>query len=176
MVALGGGTGLSAVLRGLKDYVGGPARTKYSIADLRSHRNRHRHRRWRKLRPSAARIQSASSRRHSQLHGCAVERRRPARTSISISISRRARAWRAQLWQSFSHCAHQRHRRFSRKPSGFPRRCWRFAGGFFPPRRRTSRSKPNSRRTALWRARRRFRARSAGSASAAGAPPCAAAA
>ena len=61
------------MLRGLKEYVAAPKKERASGADCRSRGRRHCHRRRRQFRPPPPRISRPSSRRHSQLHGRALQ-------------------------------------------------------------------------------------------------------
>jgi len=113
VVALGGGTGLSTLLRGLKELVirrtDEHASTERPIADLAaivtvtddggsSGRLRRENR---ILRPAT-----------SQLHGGSFERRSSSRPSLPVSFSCGTRSHRPQFRQSFSGRAHACHRRF----------------------------------------------------------------
>src|SRR6185437_4821279 len=65
-------------------------------------------------RAAAARISRSPTRGHPQLYGCAFKRRTSAEQTFSVPISRRPRAWRAQLRQSFSDGANQQYGRLSK--------------------------------------------------------------
>ena len=96
VVAIGGGTGLSTLLRGLRRArVSARALSTPHRTDRRPRRRGHRHRRRRLLRPPAQGLQHAAPRRPAQLHGRAQRGRRPAGQALHPSLPRRRQAARA---------------------------------------------------------------------------------
>ena len=134
VVALGGGTGLSTLLRGLKGPTSYAAAMNipiehHPIAELTaivtvtddggsSGRLRRENR-------------ILASRRYSQLHGGPLEGRGTARAAVSVSLSRGARSHRTQFRQPVSRRADPRHRRFRGSGSRQQQRSSRFAGASF---------------------------------------------
>ena len=88
IVAIGGGTGLSVLLQGLKRYAAPAGRTPRSLPS--THRRGHGDRRRRHLRASAPRLRRAAARRYPQLHGGALPGRGPALAALSVPLSRTA--------------------------------------------------------------------------------------
>ena len=80
IVALGGGTGLSTLLAGLKCLVG--ERQVDNAVDCEPVGDCDSVRRRRKFRPFARRVANASARRHPQLHDCAFRRLQSALSSF----------------------------------------------------------------------------------------------